>query len=63
MTDEQKQNYLDCGGVFCPFCQSHDIEGQSIDVEEGLATQEMHCNECEEDWTDVYKLSSVRVVS
>lgn len=63
MDDKQKQNYLDCGGVFCPFCGSGDIEAsESVNVDGGVGTQGVSCNICMEDWTDVYKLFDVQLV-
>ena len=57
MTSDQ---YVATGGTKCPFCGSEDIEGTSIDVDAGIASQEMSCNECDEGWTDEYTLTGFR---
>ena len=56
ITAEQAKGYLNGGGVSCPFCGSHDIEGQFVETNEGRATQPMKCNQCGEDWMDYYRL-------
>lgn len=59
MTDEQKQKYLEHHGVLCPFCESSDIVGDSVDIDEGGVTQYVTCSACGKGWTDVYKLTNV----
>lgn len=59
VTEEQKQQYVADGGIKCPGCESEDIVGDDISVEEGVATQEMSCNTCNLEWTDVYRLVSI----
>ena len=54
MTPEQ---YTACGGVRCPFCNSHDIEAGSTTVEQGKIYQDVECNACGKEWTDEYKLT------
>ena len=51
----QKQ-YVDKVGGVCPYCQSTDIEGEHFEVDGGSAWQEVHCNDCDAYWTDLYKL-------
>lgn len=45
------------GGGACPFCKSKTIEGFSVNVVEGGAIQEVSCNSCGKEWTDVYHLA------
>lgn len=59
VTTEQKQQYIANGGTRCPSCGSEDIVGEDISVEEGIATQEMSCNICDLEWSDVYHLTSI----
>ena len=59
VTEEQQQQYVADGGIKCPACESEDIVGDYILVEEGVATQEMSCNHCDMEWTDVYRLVSI----
>jgi len=59
LTSKQKAEYIKNKGTKCPFCGSEDIEGDSFDVNEGKASQEMSCLDCEESWYDIYTLTGV----
>ena len=59
LTEKQKKAYIEGGGVCCPFCGGSDIEGQSIEVDAGQATQSMGCLTCDREWTDQYVLTDV----
>lgn len=61
LTRKQKQMYLKKGGVACPFCESEDIEGGFVEIDEGYVTQGMNCVSCGRRWNDVYKLKAVDV--
>lgn len=57
LTAEQRKNYIEIGGVRCPFCNSEEIEStDSFDGDADSCWQEMQCLNCEEEWTDYYKL-------
>lgn len=49
--------YAEQCGARCPWCLSTSIEGQSIDVDTGNASQEMNCLNCSRSWTDNYVLT------
>jgi|ERR1039458_7146311 hypothetical protein len=59
LTNEQKKQYLANEGVVCPFCQSDDVVSGSVETDSGYATQDITCNVCDEEWTDVYTLTGV----
>jgi hypothetical protein len=42
----------------CPHCDSDQIEGEAIDVNENYAYQEVACLDCRAGWSDVYKLTA-----
>lgn len=42
----------------CPFCNSYQIEGESVEIDGAEAWQEVSCQACEASWTDTYKLTS-----
>lgn len=44
------------GGIVCPACGSHDIEGLAPNFEVGAIYQRMGCNICHAEWTDEYHL-------
>lgn len=45
----------------CPFCDG-EIEGQSVDVDEGGAFQEVSCIDCGRSWVDTYCLTGINRV-
>jgi len=59
MQVKQAKKYLEERGLACPFCNSWDIEGGSMDFEAGEIAQRISCHKCNERWTDVYKLVAV----
>ena len=60
LTDEQKQAYLNDRGTKCPSCSSESITGDSVTIEEGVATQEVTCSCCGFEWTDIYTLTGIQ---
>jgi transposase-like protein len=59
MQVKQAKKYLEQRGRSCPLCGSSDIEGGSMDFESGEISQRISCHECNDRWTDVYKLAAV----
>ena len=51
--------YVEMGGGFCPVCESHQTEGDSVDFGGDYCTQRMYCLDCDAVWFDVYTLSSI----
>lgn len=55
-----EKEYLECGGVICPYCKSTDITTiTNLDFDEGGGTQEVGCNTCGSSWEDYFKLTGV----
>lgn len=50
------EEYVAKGGSLCPFCGSDNIEGYSVEIDGNTAWQDIGCNECDNEWRDVYKL-------
>lgn len=48
--------YVAKQGLCCPSCQSTYIEGGSVNIEGGIATQDVGCTNCDAEWTDTYRL-------
>lgn len=46
----------------CMDCGSEWIEGDSVRVHDGMAFQDMRCNECDLLWVDEYALCDVAYV-
>jgi hypothetical protein len=61
--DERVDQYLRSSGVCCPVCGSDDIEGGSVEINEGVATQYIRCRAdgCGATWTDIYRLVNVEI--
>lgn len=55
MTDAQ---YVKTKGLCCPVCGSAELEGDSIEIENGTANQEVSCSVCDSTWVDRYNLAS-----
>lgn len=55
--------YVENGFSKCPFCKSPDVSGDSVEVDSRNAEQSVSCAKCGAEWTDVYTLSDVIVVS
>jgi formate dehydrogenase maturation protein FdhE len=48
-------------GGYCPRCGDNNIDGESLDIEGGVITQYVSCNECYLEWTDVFTLQNYYV--
>jgi transposase-like protein len=60
LTEENIKEYTDYGGIICPYCGSQDITGQDVEIDEGVASQEVDCSNCDKTWTDQYDLVGIR---
>ncbi len=49
--------YIKVGGTRCPFCESLDITGNEVNIDAGVAWQDVYCNECHQEWQDTYTLT------
>jgi formate dehydrogenase maturation protein FdhE len=58
MKEELRKRVLS-GEAICPFCGSDEIEGSSWDSEGTEVWQEMGCNNCDHEWTEVYSRTRV----
>ena len=63
LSAEDIRRHVESGGVCCPRCGSADISGDEVDIEGGLAIQEVGCVECSILWRDIYALKSIELLS
>lgn len=56
MTPEQREKYIAQGGVRCPYCGSEDLDGGSVQIDRGTASQDITCLDCGKEWEDTYVL-------
>ena len=55
--DNAEREYVVTGGKHCPSCDgTTGMQSGSIDINLGLATQNMFCYECGASWVDNYRL-------
>lgn len=59
ITEEQKQKYLSGSGSVCPFCSSTNLSGGEFDMGNGQVWQNIVCNGCKKEWSDIYTLTSI----
>ncbi len=62
LTKEQKQTYIENGGLQCPHCESTDINAVSDDNYDD-STNLIECNDCQEQWREIYTLTGIEDVS
>lgn len=53
LTDEE---YVAKKGRVCPHCGSEHIDGKNVSIEASQAFQDVSCNDCDREWTDIYDL-------
>jgi hypothetical protein len=58
ITTEQRERYLHRPYV-CPFCESDNISAEETNIEDGAASQAVHCVACGERWFDLYRLNDI----
>jgi len=58
----RKKKYIKEGGTTCPYCGSNNICGQHMEVDSTGAWQEIHCDDCNKTWNDVYKMTDIEEV-
>lgn len=58
LSEADKKKYLK-NPNHCPHCESDNIQGEGFNVRGYLVTQYVMCNDCENDWTDIYKLINI----
>lgn len=59
LNDSEVRCYINNGCARCPFCGSSNLVGEGVFVDAATATQDVTCIDCEEAWTDVYRLDRV----
>ena len=60
-SEKDLKEYVERGGIRCPFCSSDQIEGGSFDYEGAQVWQKISCLSCGEEWTDVYELRRAEI--
>jgi len=59
LTQEQVNQYVRNGGVGCPFCGSDNLDGGSVEIDAGGASQFLACLDCGQSWDDQYALCGI----
>lgn len=59
--EDRETAYVKNKGMKCPFCGKSSIEGSSIEIDGGIAWQDVYCTDCEAEWTDLYTLTGIQI--
>jgi len=51
-----EKKYLEHAGNICPFCEGTNINANDSEFEEDCVFQNVNCDDCENEWTDQFKL-------
>lgn len=54
--------FIAADGGICPVCRSKEIQGDSVDIDGGIAEQQVSCDECHATWVVEYRLERFRDV-
>lgn len=57
MKKMSQKKYVEQDGIHCPFCDSTNLCGDSVEIDGGGATQPVSCNDCGKRWIDCYELT------
>ena len=61
MKKKNKQQYINEGGIKCPYCKSENLESHAVltTTEPLLMHQKVTCLLCKKTWLDVYTLTNI----
>jgi DNA-directed RNA polymerase subunit RPC12/RpoP len=59
ITAEMQAKYLASGGNECPYCDGPVEADRGVEVDAGIAWQNVKCNRCGAEWIDEYKLVGI----
>jgi len=59
LTKEQKLEYIESGGIACPYCGAQSLEKSEVEYDADSLTVEVECRTCQENWIDEYKISGI----
>ncbi len=61
MKPMSSKEYADNSGMLCPYCGGCDtVATESVQMDGGIGTQEIECNDCHKIWTDIVKVVGYR---
>ena len=63
MSETVEEKYLRKKGLACPFCESPDIIARPPRIATMYAWAQVHCPQCKGEWSDLYHLVGIEVVS
>ena len=56
-----EKKYIECGGIFCPRCDSGAIEDRTSKVYADKLSHTTVCNNCNAEWTELYTLTGINI--
>ena len=62
-TTDLNKKYMDSMGVRCPHCESYNLLTSSTKSDDNYCSRDIECEDCGEEWVDVYTLTSAEFPS
>lgn len=60
LTESQKKEYIDRGGLRCPYCQSKETGNCGSVSWDEQPSVEVKCDTCEKTWIDIFTLTDIQ---
>lgn len=60
LSEEKIKEYIEKDNPQCPYCNSENLYYDSIEIADNKAYQEISCIDCNNCWSDVYTLTTIR---
>ena len=60
LTQKQANQYIQEGGIRCPYCGDAYIQITNHDLQAGMVFYDVTCESCHHDWSESYKLVAIR---
>jgi hypothetical protein len=59
MLKKIEKKYVKSQGSFCPYCDSTDLEGGSMNGDGNYIAMQVYCLNCKSKWQDIYTLTGI----
>lgn len=61
LNEDRIKQYLNTGGIKCPYCEGEDLKGEPFTSDTELVYQKIRCRVCNKAWLDIYTLTNVLI--
>ena len=59
LNEQREKDYMARGGLYCPFCNSDNIDGGHFQADNLEAWRTVVCGDCGEEWTELFDLVGI----